>query len=502
MKKILLLLAFTSLHIQAQNDVALKYAAQIDSVSLQTIVTKLASDEFEGRGTGSKGSTRAASYISDFFVKNVVKAGNNGSYYQDIQAYNTKKASRYCWIDDFNFSENFTYDNLPLQDSIIKVNEIVFAGYGVSDISYNDFRNMDITGKGVMVLTGIGPKNKYGVRYDNSKTSNYPNQDYINLKKPKVLIKIRSGFDTFYAGSSSFINYYTGRNSNEIPTIEINELLANKILESSNTSVKQQMYNIEHDGEPAPFAINKELSFRGNYFSESAQAKNILAFVEGSDLKNEYIVLCAHYDHLGVRYNEIYYGADDNASGTSAVMEIARLLAKAKKEGKALRRSVVILLTTGEEAGLKGSEYYTQEPVYPLDKTVACVNIDMVGRIATKRQEAGNKYVYLSYHKQDSKNLEECVKRVNKNTTDLTIIDDVYPDSYNFFSRSDQYSFHLKKVPSLFFTSGEHNDYHTSRDKANLIDYAGLTERTKLAFLTVWELANTADFTSFQPHEN
>ena len=159
-----------------------------------------------------------------------------------------------------------------------------------------------------------------------------------------------------------------------------------------------------------------------------------------------------------------------------------------------------MLFPAAEEKGLYGSKYYVDNPIYPLDKTVACVNIDMVGRITPAYESTGNNYVYLVNHKEMSGNLTEQIERINANSTQLKLdYKHTMPgDGERYFSRSDQYNFAEKRIPSIMFTSGEHKDYHKTTDDVEFIDFDGAWKRTKLAFLLVWELANTNEYANKQ----
>jgi Zn-dependent M28 family amino/carboxypeptidase len=218
----------------------------------------------------------------------------------------------------------------------------------------------------------------------------------------------------------------------------------------------------------------------------------VLAVIEGSDekLKKEYVFVTAHYDHLGANGEKIFHGADDNASGTSSVIEIARAFAEAKKQGVGPKRTVVCMLVSGEEKGLLGSEYYTKYPLFPMDKTVVDVNIDMVGR-NDKEHPDGN-YVYVIGADRLSTELHEINERANAIHTNLTL-DYKYNDPNDpnhYYERSDHYNFAEKGIPAIFFFNGTHVDYHQATDTREKIDFNALAKRAQLAFYTAWDIAN------------
>lgn len=477
------LLLFVSFQITlAQSQKSLQYVDFIDSTTIRTTLGTLASDEFEGRKTGEKGNEIAANYIADYLKDTGIKAGNNASYFQNIETnirLRGKKGS-FLW-DGFNYSMDYSYPNSSQHDSLLTANEIIFVGYGIHSKEYNDFEGLDIKGKTLMKIDDT-PYNKVGIKLNSTDKSDV----LFAANPPKAILKIRRGFGEFYQSTYSDLVFH--ENDGKVPEITINEALANRILQSSEKTVKQLIFEMERQGKlKEPIIIEKEVSISGDFSYKNANANNVIGIIEGADLKDEYIVLSAHYDHEGVAYNKsIYYGADDNASGVTALLETGRIMAKAKKEGNGPRRSIILLFPTAEENGLYGSKYYTDNPVYPLEKTIACLNADMVGRISPEYESKGNNYIYI-YSNDLSKDLSEKITEINDNSTKLTI--DHKRNSYTF-NRSDQYNFSVKNVPSVMFHSGEHKDYHKTTDSADAIDYNALWKRTRLIFLTAWELAN------------
>ncbi|MAO01309.1 MAG: peptidase M28, partial [Flavobacteriales bacterium] len=199
----------------------------------------------------------------------------------------------------------------------------------------------------------------------------------------------------------------------------------------------------------------------------------------------------AHYDHLGKKDSLIFNGADDNASGTAAIMEIAQAFMIAKKEGKGPRRSVLIIAFSGEEKGLLGSKYYTNKPVFPLEKTIANLNIDMIGRLDEFHKEDSN-YVYLIGADRLSQELHDISEQVNEKHIKLEL-DYRYnkeDDPNRYYYRSDHYNFAKNNIPVIFYFNGVHEDYHKATDTLEKIDYYKIERITKLIFLTAWELAN------------
>lgn len=220
-------------------------------------------------------------------------------------------------------------------------------------------------------------------------------------------------------------------------------------------------------------------------------SENIWAFIEGTEHPEEIVVVSAHYDHVGIKNGEVYNGADDDGSGTVALMEIAKAFQKAKNEGKGPKRSILILHVTGEEHGLHGSRYYSENPLFPLKNTVADVNIDMIGRRDDLHKDT-NDYIYLIGSDYLSSELHTICEEVNKkfiNTTlDYKFNDRKDPN--RFYYRSDHYNFAKNGIPSVFLFSGVHADYHKATDEVDKIEFDALTKRAKLAFVIAWEIAN------------
>jgi len=221
-------------------------------------------------------------------------------------------------------------------------------------------------------------------------------------------------------------------------------------------------------------------------------SENIWTFIEGSTHKDEIVVVSAHYDHVGYKGQEIYNGADDDGSGTVALIEIAQAFNKAKAAGHGPKRSILILHVTGEEYGLHGSRYYSENPLFPLEKTVADVNIDMIGRRDTIYSKTNEDYIYVIGSDRLSTELHEINEEANKKYSKIKLdykYNDVN-DPERIYFRSDHYNFAKHGIPSIFYFNGVHEDYHKPTDTPDKIDYDILAKRAQLAFATAWEIAN------------
>jgi Zn-dependent M28 family amino/carboxypeptidase len=208
-------------------------------------------------------------------------------------------------------------------------------------------------------------------------------------------------------------------------------------------------------------------------------------------LKDEIVVITSHYDHEGIKNGEIYNGADDDGSGTVAVMEIAEAFAEAKADGNGPRRSILFMNVTGEEKGLLGSSYYTSHPIFPLEKTVVNLNIDMIGRTGDREIETTD-YVYLIGADKLSSELHDISEDMNKTYTnmylDYTFNDEAHPE--RFYYRSDHWNFAKNGIPIIFYFNGVHEDYHKPTDTVDKIEFNMLQKRAHLVFYTAWKIAN------------
>lgn len=229
-----------------------------------------------------------------------------------------------------------------------------------------------------------------------------------------------------------------------------------------------------------------------SYLPEKTNAsQNVIAYIEGSEFPNEYLIISGHSDHLGMEKGIVHNGADDNASGTSAILEIAEAFILAVKNGIKPKRSIIFLHVTAEEMGLYGSQYYIDNPVFPIENTIANLNTDMIGRI-DKRHEGNEDYVYLIGSDRISSELDYIVRKANDEflNLDLDYKYNDYNDSNRYYNRSDHYNFALQNIPVIFFFNGEHEDYHKASDTIDKINFSALRKRAQLIFATAWYIAN------------
>jgi len=229
---------------------------------------------------------------------------------------------------------------------------------------------------------------------------------------------------------------------------------------------------------------------------KTVQTENVVSIIKGSQFPNEYIIISAHLDHIGIdKDGQINNGADDDGTGNVALLEMAEGFNHAVNDGNGPKRSLIFLHVTGEEKGLLGSKFYTENPLYPINKTVANLNIDMIGRVNPKRKTNDPNYIYLIGSDRLSQELHDISENINDKYTQLEL-DYTYNDKNDpnrFYYRSDHYNFAKKNIPVIFYFSGTHEDYHKPTDTADKINYSILEKRTKLIFYTAWELANRSN---------
>ncbi len=244
----------------------------------------------------------------------------------------------------------------------------------------------------------------------------------------------------------------------------------------------------------SPLGENKyKQNISSDYFEGLIKndSENVMAFIEGKEKPEEVIVISAHLDHLGVKYGEIYYGADDNGSGTAGLLQIAQAFKAAETDGFKPKRSILFLHVTAEENGLYGSRYYIDNPVFALKNTICNLNIDMIGRV-DQTHENNKNYIYLIGSDKLSTELHYISESVNKKYYNINL-DYTYNDENDrsrFYYRSDHYNFAKNNIPVIFYFNGVHEDYHLPTDTPDKVEYDLLALRSKLIFATAWQLAN------------
>lgn len=510
MKKVLLLTClFAGLgNAFAQTD-AEKYASDITGGNLKTHLSIIASADMQGRETGTIGQRKAATYIETQFKKmglQPVPALNGYQQYyplyQDslvtatLAANGTNAVIGTDFIAPLNSNENGKFN----------AKKIIFLGYGIDDKAYSDYTNVSVKGKVVVFI--LGEPKKDG-KYLISGTSRGSEWTFPGISKKLaaaaekgaigalVINPLQETFNQRALDNSKKTGVYFPRNNN---TKSINYALISHAYARSifgNNFAIDTLIAYAKRGETLGikgFEKKYKTSFGFEKHRNTINASNVVGIIEGTDKKDEYVFLTAHYDHLGMRNGVIYYGADDDGSGTCAVINMAEAFAKAAAEGKRPRRTIVFMTVSGEEKGLWGSEYYSEHPFYPLEKTTVDLNTDMVGRIDTERKTDDTlNYVYVIGHDKLSSDLPVINEGVNNKFTHLALdykFDDPNDENRIYF-RSDHYNFARKGVPVLFFYDGMlKSDYHKPTDTVDKIYWDLYEKRVRMIFHTAWEMAN------------
>ena len=492
----------------AQKSDASKYASLITGEGLKKHLTIIASDEMQGRETGTEGQRKAAKYIEDYFKSiglEYPKSLNGYRQFYPLKQDSVMEATLTLGDYKATFGTDFMVQLNMIENSGFIGDAVVFAGYGIDDALYSDYEKIDVKGKIVLFITGEPKKNgKYFISA-NEKSSEWTYPGYEKKLQTAyekgaigalVLNPLMKTFSESLVKNNKKTNVFFPGNNEPAKPLSFTNLsheAARKILGDDfenimNAARNNQMLNSVVREIP----LHVDFNFKKN--TNTIDACNILGVIEGSEKKDEYVFLTAHYDHLGMHDGKIYNGADDDGSGTVAVLQMANAFAQAKKDGKGPKRTIVFMTVSGEEKGLWGSEFYTDNPVFPLDKTSVDLNTDMIGRIDTERKTADTmNYVYVVGHDKISSELPIINEGVNNTNTKLVLdyrFDDP-KDPNMIYYRSDHYNFARKGVPVLFFYDGMlKSDYHKPTDDVEKITWPLYEKRARMIFLTAWEMAN------------
>ena len=481
-------------------------AQGITAEELKRHLTILASDEFEGRETGQPGQKKAAQFLADYYSSLGIQPVVGGSWFQHyplkktsyMKSSATINGNKYAFVKDF-----YTFSSTEPEWS---ADDFVFVGYGIQQGKYNDYEKVNVKGKMVMCLMGE-PINKKGISAISGTesvsewTMDYDRKRDLAANMGAIgLILVNMEYEEYINRIKYWLEQSPMRLDNpkrpkdevSIPILFVSPAMADEALKSSGKSCENLEAKMNKRGKPKSFVVSGKLRFHMERNEEKVTAENVLCYIEGSDpiLKNEVVVISAHYDHIGIVNGQINNGADDDGSGTVSVMELAQAFNEAKKNGFGARRSVLFLNVSGEEKGLLGSEWYSDFPVFPLENTVCDLNIDMIGRMDDQHKD-GN-YVYLIGSDKLSTELHAISESANRNYTNLAL-DYTYNDPNDpnrFYYRSDHYNFAKHNIPVIFYFSGVHADYHKPGDDTEKIMFDKMETIVRLVFYTAWDVAN------------
>ncbi len=471
------------------------YAESITEGELKDHLYTYASDEFEGRETGTPGQKKAIAYLkAEYENLGIPAAKSDGNYFQEVPLEISKLPEGNL---TFNGKEFINGEHvLTFASAKSTFNELIYVGYGIEDENYSDYTDVDVDGKLILLKAGE-PKNADGTY---AVTGSMEKSAWSNMSEslgkrvelamekgavgvlyydPENFSRFKRRFDYMKDNDSGRMEIAESGNS-EFYSFFIDQELAQTLLPSIASQDNSQ-------------SIEATVSLNFQSANDKIASENVAAIIKGSEKPNEYLIISSHLDHIGITgENEINNGADDDGSGTVALLEIAEAFKNAADAGNGPKRSVVFLHVTGEEKGLLGSQYYTDvDPIFPLSQTVADLNIDMIGRIDPNRKGERN-YVYLIGSDKLSTELHELSEEVNNKYTNIEL-DYTYNDENDpnrFYYRSDHYNFAKNNIPIIFYFNGTHDDYHRPSDTPDKINYDLLENRARLVFYTAWEVAN------------
>jgi len=490
MKKIILILSILipSFGHAQENPIALRYGKQVTPSDLKEYLSIIASDALEGRRTGSRGQKMAAAFISYHFQEIGLKAPLNNSYYQPIDLYSASKPNIYVEANGLRSENNDEVAYWGSSDSggEIKVN-VVFAGQGRE----MDYTKLDVKGKGVMVwipsydAIDVMRQQLELATVKGAKIILFTSED--KAKYREMANQLKSIF------ASDRLSLTKPESGSQLGIFLVSPMMTEKMFAVATEKLKNAAFDSGQKG-LLKKVKNADISYQVAYNYETVKSENVLGYLEGTDKKDELVIVTAHYDHIGMNADgedKINNGADDDGSGTVTVLQLAKLFAKAKQEGNGPRRSMLFMTVTGEEEGLFGSQYYVENPVYPLANTVVDLNIDMIGR--TDAEHKGNtNYVYVIGSDKLSTELHALSEKTNDTYTKMSF-DYTYNDvnhPTNLYKRSDHWNFAKNGIPIIFYFDGIHEDYHLPSDEVDKIDFDLLAKRAQCIFYTAWEIAN------------
>ncbi len=525
-----------------------QYQATITPDDLAAHLYVFASDYFEGRETATRGQRLAATYLAGQYRKMGLAPKGTvetdapyapAAYFQpfDLNGRRLSEARLTVQVDGktaaaSTFSAETHDGQMYLAWGNLEQNEggVVFAGYGISDpdLGYDDYAalsaaGIDVAGKWMVVLADepLSGKDQSLLPTDGGTPSAWTTQPFTKIRSafnaggPAGILIVgdlgprgvnvaeraaqRAGALKEDVGRLSLEEAGEGRPFP--PLYVVSSALANQILAPTGQTVDALKKQIDASLEPAVMDVpGVSLQSQIAFEAFTTNSENVLAFIEGSDptLKNEVVVVSSHYDHIGIdataEGDQINNGADDDGSGTVAILEIAEAFAKARQDGYGPRRSILFLNVSGEEKGLLGSRYFTDtEPVVPLENIVTNLNIDMIGRYDPSHPTGSTNYVYIIGSNLISQELHNINDRVNELTGTALELDERFnskDDPNQFYRRSDHWNFGKHGIPFIFFFTGTHDDYHGVGDEPEKIEYDRMARIARLIFATAWQVSN------------
>lgn len=489
-------------------DISVQYARTITASDMRDHLSIIASDEYEGRETGTPGCEKAAKYISDYMENLGLQAANGDyGYYQPVGFTFSRWADTDIYINKKRFEHLKDYLQFPSknrQNPALTADEVVYLGYGIDDPEYSDYKKNDVKGKVIMIYEGE-PYNKDSISHITG--TKEPSEWTTDMDK-KLKVAYEKGVKLVLIIEDD-IKGMLGENrrkllgsevqlgvkkEEDLETADHAYISTNIVKAIAGKKLKKMIKSRKRSnkkGKPCDVPMKTDFMINMTKKVRTLESQNVAAYIKGSEKPDEYVVISAHYDHLGKRGKEIYNGADDNGTGTTALLEMAQAMKLAETQGNGPKRSVVFLWMTGEEKGLLGSEYYSKSPLFPLEQTIVDVNVDMIGRVDEAHKD-NPYYIYAIGSDRLSTDLHKINVETNQKYTQI-IMDHTFNDEEDpnrFYFRSDHYNFAKNGIPSIFFFSGVHEDYHMTTDDVDRIMFDKMETVGRHIFHLTWELAN------------
>lgn len=464
---------------------------EITTQEINDHIHYLASDSLKGRYPGTPESVMAANYIKDNLKKSGLELkGDNGFQKFEVVTAIQAGPNNVVRFNDQEGAINVDFAPFSYTQNTTLESEVVFAGYGFDidkdSLKWNDYADIDVAGKWVLLLMGDPETDD-----PNSVFALYAGErDKVVTAKDKGAAGVLFVSGPQYDKNDKLIglNFDKTRSNAGVPVIHLKRTFADALLAPKSIEALEKQLNNTH--KPASFNTAKVLEATTDVEQKKVETENILAFIPGQKLQDEIIILGAHWDHLGLGgpnsgsrmpdTTAVHYGADDNASGVAAVMEIAEKLAKQN-----LKRSILVMAFGAEEMGLLGSAYFTNNPLFDMKEIKAMVNLDMVGRLKDDKS-------LLISGTGTSAEGEDLLNELN---IDSTFVISMQSEG---FGASDHASFYAKDIPVFFLSSGAHDDYHTPFDTPERINLEGAKAIADYAYDLVLNLANRDSNLTFQ----
>jgi len=459
--------------------------------SLRRQLSIIAGPGMAGRETTTEGQRKAAEYIAAQFKSFGLFTGWSTNYQQTYPVFQDSliRASLIIGSDTLRMCTDFIVSNNSTFNVSFAASEVLFVGYGLSDSTRDDYKNVNARGKIVMVIPGVGTSIVKGKKTKGRIPDYFTLQDAAQKNGAIAILVVDKNFPRPPETAKGYLYANDAKKENVPNTFIISDSVARKIM-GTDYYIARKMMKL---GPPLPKSCYISVQLELNKLTDRLESSNVIGSIEGTDKKEEAIIITAHYDHLGKRDSLIYYGADDDGSGTVSVIELARAFSIAAGHGARPRRTVIFMTVSGEEKGLWGSSYYCENPVFPLENTSVDLNIDMIGRTEDNRPTADSlNYIYVVGDNRLSSDLRPLSESINSKRSSLSL-DYKYnspDDPQRIFYRSDHYNFAKKGVPVIFYFGGLHKDYHRPSDTPDKINYDLLAKRAQFIFYTAWEMAN------------